>query len=103
MSSELMNALRMVADERSIAIDDLIAAISEAVTTAAAKRLERENLEAEFSEEKGEFDLYENLEVVEEVTDPILQISLEQARAIDPDAGVGKAVRRPVENLRFRP
>jgi len=92
-----MNALKMVANERSIGLDDLIGAIEEAVTTAACKRLERENLEARFDQDRGEFDLFELLEVSAEPDDKSTHISIEEAMKIEPGAEEGKFVRRHVE------
>ncbi len=97
MSSDLLNALKMVADEKSMGLDDLIATIEEAVTRAAVKRLDRENLEARFNKDEGGFELYEQMEVVESVTYPKLQIDCEEAKEIDPDAELGTMLNRPVE------
>ncbi|MGK7345598.1 MAG: transcription termination factor NusA [Candidatus Nitrospinota bacterium M3_3B_026] len=97
MSTELMNALKMVADEKSIDIGDLIATIESAVAIAASRRLDRTNLEARFDSERGEFDLYEILEATDHVEDPALQTPIAEARKIDPAAGVGSTVRRRVE------
>ena len=97
MPSELMNALRMVADEKSIDIDDLISTIESAVAIAATKRLRRDNLEARFDRSKGAFDLYEILEVTDHVEDPSLQIDLAEAAEADPEAKVGSVIRRRVE------
>ncbi len=97
MSSELINALKMVADEKSINIGDLIETIEGAVSTAAAKRLNRNNLEAKFNGEKGEFDLFEILKVCERVEDPLLQINADEALKIDDKARIGSTVWRHVE------
>ena len=96
MSDELLNALTMVADERRMELEDLIATIEEAVTLAAIKRLERTNLEALFTKEKGEFTLWEILTVVEDVTHPATEINLTDAKAIDEEAEPEGEVRRPV-------
>ena len=96
MSDELLNALTMVADERRMELEDLIATIEEAVTLAAIKRLERTNLEALFTKEKGEFTLWEILTVVEDVTHPATEINLADAKVIDEEAEPDGEVRRPV-------
>ena len=96
MSDELLNALKMVADEKRMEPEDLIATIEEAVTLAAIKRLERTNLEALFIKEKGEFSLFEILTVTDEVTDPASEITLEHAKAIDEEVEPEGEVRRPV-------
>jgi len=87
----------MVADEKSMQLDELISTIESAVTIAATKRLERDNVMAEFDSEKGEFDLFESLEVTDHVDDPATQMDIAVAKEIDPDASVGSAIRRRVE------
>jgi len=97
MSTELLNALNMVANEKSIDIDDLIETIEGAVSFAASKRLERDNLEAKFDREKGLFDLFEILKVCESVQEPKLEINVADAEKIDSQAHIGISVRRRVE------
>lgn len=97
MSTELVNALNMVADEKSIAIDDLIETIEGAVSFAASKRLERENLEAKFDKENGKFNLFEILQVCESVLEPMIEISVDEAEKIDDQARIGSTIRRQVE------
>ncbi|MDH5509884.1 MAG: transcription termination factor NusA [Nitrospinota bacterium] len=94
MTSVLINALKMVADEKDIQIEDLVHIIEEAVTAAAAKRLGRENLEARFDQDKGEFDLFELFQIKEKVEDKITEIALADAVEINPTAFVGDVFRR---------
>ncbi|MBI4665334.1 MAG: transcription termination/antitermination protein NusA [Nitrospinae bacterium] len=96
MTSELMNALRMVADEKSMAVEALIATIEDAVAIAASKRLNRENLEVHFDQSRGDFELYELLEVVEEPTDKLAHISLDKALLLDPASVIGSVVKNRV-------
>lgn len=96
MTSELMNALKMVADEKSMNINDLIATIEEAVLVVAAKRFNRANLEVVFNTSKGEFELYEALEVAEHVADPLKQIALDKATVLDTSASIGSTVKSRV-------
>lgn len=98
MTTELMNALRMVADEKSMHIDELIKTIEQAVTMAAVKRLNRHNLDAKFDREKGEFDLYELLEVIDgKVDNHTTQIEFDRALMIDPTMKPGDMLRNQVE------
>lgn len=96
MTSELINALKMVADEKSMDINDLIATIEEAVLAVASKRFNRDNLQVVFNTGKGEFELYEELEVVEDVEYPLDQIRLDKAVALDPSASIGSTVKSRV-------
>lgn len=96
MTSELINALKMVADEKSMNINDLIATIEEAVLAVASKRFNRDNLQVVFNTSKGEFELYEELEVVEDIEYPLDQIRLDKAITLDPSASVGSMVKSRV-------
>ncbi|MDH5678803.1 MAG: transcription termination factor NusA [Nitrospinota bacterium] len=97
MTSELINALKMVADEKAIKIEDLIHIIEEAVTAAAAKRLGKQNLAASFNTDRGEFDLFELLEIKEEATDSNVEISLEEALDYNPSSMLGEMFRRQIQ------
>ena len=64
---------------------------------AARKRhgLRKSEIEARYNDEIGEIELFEFLEVVEEVTDPEAQISFDQGLArseYDPEAEVGDEI-----------
>lgn len=96
MTSELLNALKMVADEKSMDVNDLIATIEEAVLAVASKRFNRDNLQVVFNTSKGEFELYEALEVVGDVEYPLDQIGLDKATALDPSASIGSTIRNRV-------
>lgn len=96
MTSELINALKMVADEKSMDINVLIATIEEAVLAVASKRFNRDNLQVVFNTAKGEFELYEELEVVEDVEYPLDQIGLDKAVELDPSAVIGSMVKSRV-------
>ncbi|MBF0170977.1 MAG: transcription termination/antitermination protein NusA, partial [Nitrospinae bacterium] len=95
MSTELINALKMFADEKSMNVDDLVRAIEEAVALAARKRLEQDNLEVVFNRNKAVFELFEVLTVDD--GDHMGDLTPAEARAIDPDAQLGGTVRRYVE------
>ncbi len=95
MSTELINALKMFADEKSMDVDDLVRAIEDAVAFAARKKLEQDNLEVTFNKEKATFELFEILTVDD--GDQMGDLTPAEARAIDPDAQLGGTVRRFME------
>jgi len=97
MTNELLNALKVVANERSMKVEELVSVIEQAVFLVAAKRLNRENLEVRFLSTRGEFELYEILTVTEEVSDPKMEISLEKAVLVDPAIALGSVVKVRVE------
>ena len=94
MSSELLNALDMLEKEKGIDKEVFISAIEEALITAYGtgpegtknqKEADNSNKRVEFDRETGELKLFARKTVVEEVTDPSSELSLEEAREIDPE------------------
>ncbi len=90
MGSELLEVIDSVVREKGIKRESVIEALKSAVLKAARKKLgPHRDLEVRFDEKQGEIELYEYKEVVEEVTDPDTQVSLKEARKIDPEAELG--------------
>ena len=89
MQSNLNHTLEMVTREKGIDKAILIDALESAMLTAAKKRygLERD-LEVQFNEEFGEVEIFEFKTVAEKVSDPITEISLEEAVKLDPEVQV---------------
>ncbi len=92
MSKEILDILKRISLERNIPVDTLYDALESALISASKKMLppEVDVEEAEFDRESGEFRIYANMEVVEEVEDEYTEISLEEARAYVDDVQVGE-------------
>jgi N utilization substance protein A len=80
-----------VAKEKGIQRELLVEALEAALVSAARKKYgSRVELEAHFSDESGELEVFLFKDVVEDVTDPMVEIDLESARReLDPEAEVG--------------
>jgi N utilization substance protein A len=93
MISELTKVLDQVGRERGVERDTLIKTLEEAVRAAARKKLgQNYDLEINFNDEIGEIEIFEFKEVVEKVTNENLEINLEEANKIDPEAVVGDSL-----------
>jgi N utilization substance protein A len=87
MFIDLDRVLDQVAKDKGIPRDMLVEVIEQAFVTAARKKFGQETeLEAQYNPETGEIELFQFKNVVEEVTDPVLELTLEDARNMDPDA-----------------
>ncbi|GHF16327.1 transcription termination/antitermination protein NusA [Kordiimonas sediminis] len=87
---ELLQIADAVAREKSIDKDIVIEAMEEAIQKAARSRYGAENeIRAQIDKTNGDIRLFRVLEVVEEVEEPAVQISLVEARLDKPDAAVG--------------
>jgi transcription termination/antitermination protein NusA len=91
MQPELSRVIEQVSKEKGIDRTIVVNAIESAMLSAAKKIVGQNiNLEAKFNPEIGEVELFKILTVVEAVTDPETQITLEDARAnLDPEAQIG--------------
>jgi N utilization substance protein A len=93
MITELNRVIEQVSREKGIDRGVLIKTIEEAVRAAAAKKLGQDyDLEVAFNEEMGEIEIFGFKEVVEEVADDHVEISLEDAQEMDPDSEVGDSL-----------
>jgi N utilization substance protein A len=90
MQVNLNQVIEQVGKDKGIEKEILIAALEEAMVTAARKKLGlREGLEAQYDSELGEIEIFQYKEVAEEIVDPTVQMSLKQALTLDPEAQVG--------------
>ena len=93
MVTDLKKVIDQVSREKGVEQNILIEALEEAVKAAAKKKLGQNfDIEVHFNEEMGEIEVFEFKEVVEEVTNEDLQISVEDAHAIDTESEVGDSL-----------
>ena len=78
-----------LAEHLGIAHDDVVAAVTNEVMRRAKSRFPDHTLEPLFDEESGHLNLYLVFNVVSSVQDPGREVSLDGARGVDPDVGVG--------------
>ena len=105
MASELYNVIDALSREKGINPDIVVGAVEDAIVVATRKYYKtQENLRAELDKETGKIRAYAVRTIVENsdlVEDPNAQISLEDARRVDPAAEVGGELRteKPTEVL----
>ncbi|PIC65597.1 transcription termination/antitermination protein NusA [Sporosarcina sp. P13] len=85
MSSDLLEALTALEQQKGISRDVLVDAIEAALVTAYKRNFNQaQNVRVDLNLEKGTMKVYSRKDVVEEVEDERLQISLEDAQVINP-------------------
>lgn len=90
MSTELTDAIRLLVQERGISEDLIQKTIEEFLIAAYKKRFGTvDNAVVKFNEEDGGVVLYAQKEIVEDVYDPVSEISLEEALRYDDDCEIG--------------
>ncbi len=90
MKAEILEALEDLAREKGISKEVLIEALEAALISAYRRNFgSAQNVRVHFDPDTGEYKVYAQKEIVEEVEDPRLQASLEEARAKNPALGLG--------------
>ncbi len=102
MNKELIEALNLLEKEKNISKATLLEAIENSLLTACKNHFGKaDNVKVVINPETGDFSVYAEKEVVEEVEDPVLQISLAEAQMKDPRNSLGDVVRFPIESKSF--
>ena len=90
MASLLYQTIEQISREKHIEPEVIVAAIEDAMVVAARKYYRtEEDLRSKFNPETGQVDVYSVHTVVDEVADPLREISLTDARKRNPDIEVG--------------
>jgi N utilization substance protein A len=98
----LKHIIDQIVKEKSIDKAIVIEAIEQAVLSAANKKFRNtRNLEATFNRETGEVELFEYVEVVDEVEDSYRQITLDEAREEDPEVEIGDEIGMKLPSSEF--
>jgi transcription termination/antitermination protein NusA len=93
MASLLYQTIEQISREKHIEPEIIVAAIEDAMVVAARKYYRtEEELRSKFNPESGQVDVFSVHTVVEEVTDPLREISLADARKRQPEIEVGGEV-----------
>lgn len=93
MSKEMLNAFAMLEEQKGIKPEIVIEAIEQAITAAYKRQYgQAQNVKVIFDEKKGNFNVYSTREVVDEVFDSRLEISLEDALELNPHYEIGDKI-----------
>jgi transcription termination/antitermination protein NusA len=90
MNKEFIAAIEDLEDEKGIPKEVVFDAIESALSSAYKKNYgANQNVRVDIDKDTGDIDVYTIMDVVEEVEDEFTQMSLEEAREIDPNFEVG--------------
>jgi transcription termination/antitermination protein NusA len=99
---DIAAALASVTKEKSISMDLVSDTLRDALVTAAKRYLGKPtNVEAKVDKEKGLIEVYTRQTVVETLVDPEKEISVEEAKKIDPGLEVGDELMQDLDIDRF--
>ena len=92
-NNEIVQVADAVAREKGISRDSVIEAMENAIQTAGKRKYgHKHNIKAEIDSKNGEVKLFRGFEVVEEVENNYIEISLEDARTSNPDIQIGEFI-----------
>ncbi len=102
LSTNITRVIEQVSRDKGISRDVLVDTIEEALRSAARKKYgSKVDIEVKFNDETGEIEVFQFMEVVEKVTDPEIEIDLEQGRKLDGDCEIGDSLGSRIDTLTF--
>ncbi|HEY8368831.1 MAG TPA: transcription termination factor NusA [Thermodesulfobacteriota bacterium] len=102
MLVDLNRVIEQVGKDKGISKEILIEALENALLSAAKKEFgPQREIEARYNEQLGEVELFQFKTVVEKVTNTYTEISLEDAREIDPEAQIGDSLGIKMDSASF--
>ncbi len=102
MNTELIEALDILEREKDISRDTLFDAIENSLMIACRNNFGKsDNIHITMDRETCDYEVYAEKTVVDEVLDKGLEITLEEARKIDPDIKVGDTVKIDIDSKEF--
>ena len=98
MSHEILSVLEYMEKEKGIARDAMIQAIASAIASAAQKSINTTNeIRVEINPKSGALKAWNQLEVVDSVSDSQREIHIDKARQVDSEATVGGLIETEVD------
>ena len=100
--SDIKRVVEQVSRDKGIDRRVLIKALEEALRSAARKKFgSKMEIEVQYNEETGEIEVFQFKDVAEVVTEPALEISIEEGRKLDPDCEVGDSLGTKMDTTTF--
>lgn len=102
MNTELLEALNILEQEKNISKDTLLEAIEQSLIQACKNHFGKaDNVKVNINPQTCDFGVYAEKTVVEEVLDPVLEISLANAKMIDSKYELGDVVNVEIKSKEF--
>jgi N utilization substance protein A len=100
--SDIKRVVDQVSRDKGIDRSVLIKALEEALKSAARKKFgSKMDIEVNYNEESGEIEVFQFKDVAEVVSEPALEISLEEGRKLDPDCEIGDSLGTKMDTTTF--
>ena len=105
VATTFFDSVKMIASEKGIPEEEVFQAVEESLVKAAEKYFQAQNFygnfQAQMDRETGEFHVYALKQVVQEVEEEDLEISLAEAQGLNPDAADGDTLWLPQDTTQL--
>ncbi|ETR72116.1 MAG: Transcription elongation protein nusA [Candidatus Magnetoglobus multicellularis str. Araruama] len=100
--TDIKRVIDQISRDKGIDRHVLIATLEEALKSAARKKHgNRIDVEVQYNEDTGEIEVFQFKEVSEIVTDPELEMSVEEGRKLDPECEIGDSLGTKMDTASF--
>ena len=102
MNIDIMEAITQISKDKKIEKENLRDMLENIFLTMIEKKFgSAENFDVIVNIDKGDIEIYQEKTVVEEVTDPVSEITIEDAKKIDEDAEIGEEIVEVIDPIQF--
>ncbi len=100
--ADIKRVVEQVSRDKGIDREVLISALEEALKSAARKKFgSKIDIEVQYSDETGEIEVFQFKDVVEEVEDPTVEVTLEEGRELDAECEIGDSLGTKMDTSTF--
>ena len=100
--ADIKRVVDQVSRDKGIDREVLIKALEEALKSAARKKYGNKiDIEVQYTDESGEIEVFQFKEVVDNITEPDLQITIEEGLKLDPECEVGDSIGTKMDTATF--
>jgi len=100
--ADIKRVVEQVSRDKGIDREVLIKALEEALKSAAKKRFgSKIDIEVQYNTDLGEIEVFQFKDVVEIITEPDLQVSMEEGRKLDPECEIGDSIGTKMDTTTF--
>ncbi len=100
--ADIKRVVEQVSRDKGIDREVLIKALKEAMGSAARKKFgSKIDIEVQYNEETGEIEVFQFKDVTDVVTEPEVQLSLEEGRKLDPECEIGDSLGTKMDTSTF--
>lgn len=100
--TDMKRVIEQVSRDKGIDFYVLVKTLEEALRSAVKKKFGNKiDIEIQYNEESGELEVFQFKNVVETITDPDFEISIEEGRKLDPECEVGDSLGTKMDTTTF--